>query len=99
MNVILNRSVSKDVRDILRYYEAVSGHELASEFFNELMVHIHKASENPERHHVYAKGLRRANLERFPYHFLYRTRKDAIYVLVVRHEKRDPMFGMRRREK
>jgi len=99
LKVILHRCVPNDVREILLYYETASGKELASEFYNELLAHIRETAENPKRHHLYAKGLRRANLNRFPYHFLYRARTDAIYILVVRHEKRDPKYGMRRREK
>jgi hypothetical protein len=41
--------------------------------------------------------LRRVNLNRFPYHFLYRIAGDHIRVLVVRHHRRHPNVGLSRR--
>jgi plasmid stabilization system protein ParE len=41
--------------------------------------------------------LRRANLQRFPYHFLYRILSDHIRVLAVRHHRQSPQFGLQRR--
>jgi hypothetical protein len=37
------------------------------------------------------------NLERFPYHFLYDTHAEFIFIFVVRHDKRHPSFGLRRK--
>ena len=78
MTVILNKGVQADVRNALRYYEKVSGESLAGDFYMVLMKFILAAAENPRKSHLYAKGLSRANLERFPYYLLYRERKDAI---------------------
>jgi plasmid stabilization system protein ParE len=37
------------------------------------------------------------NLERFPFHFLYRIVDDRIRILAVRHHRRRPSLGMHRR--
>jgi hypothetical protein len=37
------------------------------------------------------------NLERFPFHFLYRIVEDRVRILVVRHHKRRPSLGTQRR--
>jgi hypothetical protein len=42
-------------------------------------------------------GTLRVNLRRFPYHFLFRIVGDSVRILVVRHDRRHPSFGIRRR--
>jgi len=92
MEVAYHPLVRGDVIAILRYYQKISL-ELANEFHDELRVTINRAAENPLRFHLADKGLRRANLTRFPYHVLYETRSDSIRVMIVRHNKRHPDFG------
>ena len=96
MTLWFHRLVQRDVQSILRYYEGESGGKLADEFYAEFMHFVGLVAANPERFHFDASGLRRANLDRFPYHFLYRVRSDSILILVVRHNKRHPSFGVRR---
>jgi plasmid stabilization system protein ParE len=97
MAVIFNRLVQKDVWQILDFYEEESGEALADAFYRELMESVLNAEENPSRHHFLKEPLRRANLKRFPYHFIYRQIGKDIRVLVVRHHKRHPSVGMKRR--
>jgi plasmid stabilization system protein ParE len=95
MEVAYHPLVREDVIGILRYYRGVS-RELADEFYNELRTTIDRAAENPVRFHVAGKGFRRANLSRFPYHVIYEVRAESIRVMIVRHNKRHPNFGMER---
>jgi hypothetical protein len=37
------------------------------------------------------------NLHRFPYHFLFRVVGHDVRILVVRHHRRHPSLGIRRR--
>lgn len=97
MAVIFNRAVQRDVHQILDYYESESGRRLADAFYRELIRRVEEANANPERFHFTEPPLRRANLRRFPYHFLFRQMGENIRILVVRHHKRHPSFGMRRR--
>ncbi len=80
----------------MRRYNAVSG-RLGQEFKTELRRIIAGAAANPGRFHVTKLGFHRANLNRFPYHLIYREIADGIRVTLVRHHKRHPESGMERR--
>ena len=97
MRVVLHPKVSSDVQAITAYYLEVAGPELAEEFYRELRHLIIRAAERPNSFAIREDGLHRANLPRFPYHFLFRVAGDAVRVLVVRHHRRRPSFGIRRR--
>jgi hypothetical protein len=53
-------------------------------------------AENPRFFHFDACGLRRCNFDRFPYHFLYDIRGDYARIWVVRHNRRNPSWGLKR---
>ncbi|MBC7852450.1 MAG: type II toxin-antitoxin system RelE/ParE family toxin [Pirellulaceae bacterium] len=97
MNLIYHRSVQDDVSAVLNYYDEVSGPALGDAFFEEFMVYVALAVEHPTRFHPIDGDLRRANPDRFPYHFLYRIHGDTVRILVVRHHQRDPRHGLKRR--
>jgi plasmid stabilization system protein ParE len=86
-----------DVSRIMDYYEDAGGQELADEFYEELWSCINKAVDSPEGYAVRERDIRRVNLERFPFHFLYRIVDDRIRILAVRHHRRRPSLGMHRR--
>ncbi len=96
MTVTLHRSVRAEVDKIMDRYEAVAGPHLADEFYSELYSLFRKASQNPRRFRIIEGDLRRANLKRFPYHFLFRVIGDSVRVLVVRHHRRHPSLGLKR---
>jgi plasmid stabilization system protein ParE len=79
------------------YYEDVSGRQLADEFYSELRFFFQKAADSPEAYDIRERDLRRVNLERFPYHFLFRVVRNQVRVLVVRHHRRRPSLGLHRR--
>jgi plasmid stabilization system protein ParE len=95
MNVAYHPAVRRDVREILRHYDGIST-RLGDGFSEELLTLIEAARANPERFHPAHRGLRRANMQNFPYHFLYRIRPDGIRVIVVRHHERHPSYGAKR---
>ena len=88
--------VRQDVLGIIRYYHDISA-RLADELNDELQAVISKISQNPLRFPPTECGFRRANLKRFPYHVLYEANPERIRVMIVRHNKRHPQFGMDRR--
>jgi plasmid stabilization system protein ParE len=90
-----HRRVQADLNEILAKYDEVS-EPLGDDFFAEFRIGVEKACGNPRFYHFDACGLRRCNLERFPYHFLYDIRAGRIRVWVVRHDHRNPGFGIRR---
>ncbi|WP_353567447.1 hypothetical protein [Haloferula sargassicola] len=70
---------------------------LYERFWDELEKAIDKVALNPERHHFDSSGYRRCNLGKFPYHLLFEERLDCNRIIVVRHDHRDPRFGLRHR--
>lgn len=96
MNIVFHRLVSRDVREAMMYHRDVSGERLVGDFYEEFMAVLRAAADQPERFHLDASGLRRASLKRFPFHFLYRIGRDSIRVLVLRHHRRSPEFGLGR---
>jgi len=81
----------------MNHYEDVGGTELADEFYAELKGCFQKAAASPEAYSARDHDLRRVNLPRFPYHFLFRIFEDRLRVLVVRHHKRRPSLSVGRR--
>ena len=79
------------------YYEDAGGPELADEFYSELWTFLRMAVNSPESHAIRERDIRRLNLDRFPFHFLYRVVNDRVRILVVRHHSRRPSLGIRRR--
>ena len=96
MRVMLHRGVYTDVSEIMDYYERVAGPDLADDFYKELRAFMAKAANQPLRFRIYERDLRRVNLTRFPYHFLFRMKEESIRVLVVRHNSRHPSVGLER---
>jgi toxin ParE1/3/4 len=83
--------------EIMGYYERVATRRLADEFYAELRYYMQQAADRPESFAIYARDLRRVNLQRFSYHFLFRIVGDVVRVLVVRHHRRRPTVGIQRR--
>jgi toxin ParE1/3/4 len=96
MMVTYHPSVQSEVNLILKHYEGISG-RLADEFWEELLSRIAAAAKHPEHFHFTEQEVRRANLQKFPYHFLFRALPDKIRITVVRHNKRDPKYASGRK--
>ena len=97
MRLVLHPKVYADISSIMEYYEEVSTPELAVEFYQELKHFFLRAAEKPESYAIRERDIRRVNLLRFPYHFLFRIVGNSVRILVVRHHKRHPSLGSRRR--
>jgi plasmid stabilization system protein ParE len=95
VEVRFHRRVQADLNEILGKYYEISN-QLAEDFFAEFEIGIRNAAVNPGRFHFDRSGLRRCNLERFPYHFLYDIRGGYIRIWVLRHDRRNPDFGLQR---
>lgn len=95
MRIEYHPSVRQDVVEAMRRYKTVS-EKLATDFKTELRRVIVMASANPNRFPPVKPGFHRANLKRFPYHFIYRKIPEGIRVTLVRHHHRDPNAGMDR---
>ena len=96
MKVVFHPDVQRDVSRILRHYDSINN-RLGDEFWEELNSFISLAAIQPQRFHFDENNRRRVNLQRFPYHFLFREIADGIRITVVRHHKQRPQYGYARR--
>ena len=96
MKVIYHPGVQRDVTEVLPYYDQVGGSDLGDAFFSELMAHVESAKLRSTSFHPVDGDLRRVNLDRFPYQFLFRIHGDTVRILVVRHHRRHPLYGRQR---
>jgi len=92
MRLILHPKVSSDINQIMDYYKAVAP-GLADDFYAELKYFMSEAAIRPESFAIRHRDLRRV----IPYHFLFRIVIGSVRVLVVRHHRRDPSLGLKRR--
>jgi plasmid stabilization system protein ParE len=97
MRLVLHPKVYSDIDEIMGYYERIETPELADQFYAELRHYMNHAAERPEFFPIRERDIRRVNLQRFPYHFLFRIVGDVVRILVVRHHSRRPTVGIRRR--
>lgn len=97
MRLTFHPSVASDITRVMAHYQQVAGALLADEFYAELRSNFTKALETPHNFALHSGDLRRVNLKRFPYHFLFRLAGDEVRVLVVRHHRRRPSLGTTRR--
>jgi len=95
MKVEYHPAVELDVAEALDYYDGVSPVP-GDEFKKELRHFIRLAAANSGRFHPVSSKFRRANLKRFPYHFLSREIPDGIRITRVRHHRRHPDYGLYR---
>lgn len=97
MRFQLNSAVYTDLREIMEHYDVTAGSGVASNFYHEFRRYADQAALRPKSFPTYSDEIRRVNFRRFPYHFLFRQiDKNAIRILVVRHDHRHPSYGMER---
>ena len=97
MRLDVHPRVYSDIDKIMERYERVATRQLADEFYAEVRRLMVAAAKNPKRFAVRERDIRCANLKRFPFHFLFRIVGETVRVLVVRHHRRHPSYGMSRR--
>jgi hypothetical protein len=96
MSVIFHKLIKKDLKVALAYYDSEGGAKLGDRFFEDVEATITRVVENPRHFHFVDDGLRRVAFGEFPYHFLYAEDDPTIHFLVLRHDKMQPSFGLKR---
>jgi hypothetical protein len=97
MEIIRHPELATDIRDTAAHYAEVS-ERILSLFWAELDSILSSIERNPRSHHFDSCGLRRANFRKFPYHLLFEVDDEMIFLVVLRHDRRHPDFGISRRE-
>lgn len=96
MRVRLDSKVYLDLLEIMEHYEDEGGAELASDFYAEFRRYATAAGERPYSFPSYEE-YRRVNLSKFPHHFLFEiVDETTIRIAVLRHDRRNPDFGLKR---
>ncbi len=97
MIAAFSSAAERDVKRALDYYMREAGTKVAEDFIAQLESKVERIRQNPEAYRIVVKGLRCANLDRFPYQIVYRIAgKTLVRVTSVRHHKRHPDFGLDR---
>jgi plasmid stabilization system protein ParE len=99
MEVIYHRLVVRDLRVALDYYELEGGTKLADRFFAEVEEAVVKIISQPTGQHFPDGGYRRRALRSFPYHILYDVDSLGIRIGILRHDRRHPSYGLRRKRR
>ena len=94
--VVFHRLVQRDMRGILKHYAEQAPASIADRFFETFLKIVEKAARDPKIFHRISPALRRADIPGFPYHFLYRETFPGIRILVLRHDRRHPSYGLSR---
>jgi len=97
MRVEFHPSTVGDVNEAVSYYKRARP-GLDSEFRNEIDAVVARIAETPLLYPVVEAQIRRAIVHRFPYSVLFKVPDpDCVRVLVIRHHKRHPRFGLARK--
>ena len=94
--VIFHPRVRHDLREILGYYDSRSD-VAGDQFFEEFNRAVEAIEENPSRWRLVDDSRRRCNLKKFPFHLIFEIHGDEVRITVLRHHKRHPSYGLRRR--
>ena len=95
MQIIRHPELAADTREVSLHYAGIS-ERLLSAFWVELDAVLASIERNPRSHHFDSCGLRRANFDKFPYHLLYAVEEQTIFLVVLRHDRRSPSYGLDR---
>ncbi|WZO97899.1 type II toxin-antitoxin system RelE/ParE family toxin [Isosphaeraceae bacterium EP7] len=86
--VILGPPAALEFKAGVDWYEREAG--LGEAFLDRVNETLDRIGRMPELHAPIFAGIRRARVERFPYHVFYRILEDRVEVLAIHHSSRDP---------
>ncbi|RYD47611.1 MAG: type II toxin-antitoxin system RelE/ParE family toxin [Verrucomicrobiaceae bacterium] len=96
MGIRYVREALGDIREALEYLSDRS--PLAAERFSrELAELLEKIAQHPNFGYPFGSSYRKAAMRSLPWAVVYRTDEEGIvWVMIVRHERRHPSYGMKR---
>jgi len=98
MRVEYHPETVNDLNDATAYYDKQHP-GLGAEFRAEIYETIDRIVAGPLLHRTIRFDLRRCFVHRFPFSILYRiVDNDVLRILVIRHHRRHPEFGIQRDE-
>src|SRR5260370_34931362 len=97
MRLVLHPKVYSDIDEIMGYYERVATPGLAEEFYTELRYFMTKAADKPESFSIRERDIRRANLRRVPFPFLFPVVGTQVRIPFALPPHHTPLFCFRHR--
>lgn len=95
MKLIYHREAEAELVAAAKFYEArIPG--LGAEFLDEFEQCVLTILEAPERWRPISGATRRYLMPRFPYGLYYRVGRDEVRILVIKHHRQHPEYGMGR---
>ena len=95
MKIIFDELAKAEYEDAVEYYEIeVTG--LGIRFKNEIKRALRTIKKFPKIGMIEEGDIRRYVLHKFPFKILYSIEKDYIYIIVVAHTHREPMYWINR---
>ena len=96
--LIYHPAVQREYNEALTYYEEEAGPAVASRFESEVAEASRRVRDHPRQfaYYLQKRTHRRVRLTSFPWLMLFRETGDSIRILVLKHEKRQSAYGMRR---
>jgi plasmid stabilization system protein ParE len=89
--------VQRDINEAMKYYFENASEFVATQFWDELSSALEAIRSTSVSHHFDPSGLRRLNMNTFPFNILYEDLNDRVRVQAIRHNTRKPEFGTRRK--
>lgn len=91
-------AVQKDFNAAIEYDETEGGPHLAGRFAAEFRACLAVVKAGPTRFPFYQRSdrFRRIRLRSFPFLIIYRASTTGLRVILLKHERRHPRFGMNR---
>ncbi len=89
LEVRFRKEAERDLLDAVFWYEE-QRRGLGSDFLAEIQTSLAALAENPMRHPVIHKNIRRALVRRFPFGIQYRVEPALIIIVAVMHGSRNP---------
>ncbi|MDR1282883.1 MAG: type II toxin-antitoxin system RelE/ParE family toxin [Opitutaceae bacterium] len=98
MMIEYHPAVQRDFNDAIAWYDAEGGFNLGDRFEAEFRACVAAIRMAPRRFPFFQNSdvFRRAQLPHFPWVIVYRIKSDIVRIVILRHSRRHPHFGMRR---
>jgi len=94
--LLLRREAEQDIKAAYEWYEEQRPN-LGKEFIDEVESRIEKVEENPDLYAPVYKEIRRSLCKRFPYSVYFVKAEDAVVVIGVLHQRRNPAVWQARK--
>jgi len=96
MRIIIDRRVHGEIQEAMDYYHRNAGAKIATSLYTEFKKCKALIGRRPRASPIVRDDIRRLNLDRFPYHILYKVLTDAILIVKLKHDSRNPDLGLDR---